>query len=92
MLLGSDGEYADLPDTTVHGLALESEMLLEPDSRTVNNAEVRGSTGVEAQGWRDSMETEFHKNFVERNVFFCEYFTGTCVLRSPITNEARVHT
>ena len=69
VLLGSDGEYADLPDTTVHGLALESEMLLEPDSRTVNNAEVRGSTGVEAQGWRDSMETEFHKNFVERNVF-----------------------
>ena len=40
-----------------------------PGTRTVTQAEVRASTGTEAEDWRTAIEDEFQKNFVDRNVF-----------------------
>ena len=68
-MMGAEGEYSEIPDVAIHGLALESDMLLEPDSRTVQNAEVRGAVGKEAEGWRGAIEKEYVDNFVQRNVF-----------------------
>ena len=68
-MMGTEGEYTEVPDVAIHGLALESDMLLEPDSRTVQNAEVRGAVGKEAEGWRGAIEKEYADNFVQRNVF-----------------------
>ena len=44
-------------------------MLIEPDSRAVQNAEVRGAVGADAEGWRASIEKEYSDSFVQRNVF-----------------------
>ena len=55
----------------LHGLSTEAELdiLREPGARPVSAAEVRASTGTEKESWRQAIEEEFVKNFVERNVY-----------------------
>ena len=67
-MLGSSGEYAEVPDEAIHGLALDTD-ILEPNSKTVQPADVRKATGKEAEGWRAAMDKEYVDNFVQRNVF-----------------------
>ena len=60
-----------MPPDVAHGLSTEHDVDLMdgPGSVTVPAAEVRKTTGREAEQWRAATEKEYVENFVQRNVY-----------------------
>ena len=64
-------DAADVPSEVLHGLSTEADIdiLREPGTMPVTQAEVRASVGTEREGWRQAIEEAYIKNFAQRNVY-----------------------